>query len=333
VFQLSAWLVLTRHNPSSVEQTQANVLRTKFAERRMLLIRVAVLRGLNLVPKDKNNLCDPYLVASLGSKKQSHRNQYQKTTAQPQFYTTFEFKVELPGQADLRVAILDHDPAGRFLGDETIGETIIDLEDRWYSDEFQQMCQKKDTDGLTTLMPIEMRQLYDPSGKYRIPQGQLEMWVEMYDLGALMGRMPKMPKLTREEDIDVELRIVIWEASEMEEKDTLTQANDLYIVVVLQVRVACVGWQPTAGCFETQYTRTRVLRYHQLSQRSSTHSLTHSRARLGGCRASTRRATSSRKKRRRTCTTVRRTARGRLTIASSSASPLTNCACPASSSR
>jgi len=65
-------------------------------------------------------------------------------------------------------------------------------------------------------------------------QGQLEMWVEMYDLNALKGRIPKMPKLVKEEDMDVELRIVIWEASEMEEKDTITQANDLYIVVVLQ---------------------------------------------------------------------------------------------------
>ena len=157
---------------------EADLLRTKFAERRMLLVRVAVLRGLNLVPKDKNNLCDPYLVCSLGSKKQSHRKEYQKTTAQPQFYTTFEFRVELPGQADLRVAILDHDPAGRFLGDETIGETIIDLEDRWYSDEFQQMCEHKDTDGITTIMPIEMRQLYDPSGKYRISQVRFPRMVQ-----------------------------------------------------------------------------------------------------------------------------------------------------------
>lgn len=46
-----------------------------------LQVRLVVLQGMNLVPKDKNNLCDPYLVVSLGSKKINLRKQRQKTTA------------------------------------------------------------------------------------------------------------------------------------------------------------------------------------------------------------------------------------------------------------
>lgn len=68
-------------------------------------------------------------------------------------------------------------------------------------------------------------------------QGQLELWVEMYDVKEIIHHEPSLPNLTRAEDITVELRVVIWEAQEMEEKDSLTQANDLYIKVTLQVKL------------------------------------------------------------------------------------------------
>lgn len=68
--------------------------------------------------------------------------------------------------------VWDYDPTGRILGDDQIGETVIDLEDRWFSPEFQRMRQKVAEDGVTALMPIELRQLYDSTGKLRIPQAR-----------------------------------------------------------------------------------------------------------------------------------------------------------------
>ena len=52
-------------------------------------------------------------------------------------------------------------------GDELIGETIVDLEDRFFSPDWQRISQK----------PIECRELYHPSST--ISQGSVKMWVEI----------------------------------------------------------------------------------------------------------------------------------------------------------
>jgi len=52
-------------------------------------------------------------------------------------------------------------------GDELIGETQIDLEDRFFSPEWQRIRDK----------PIEYRELYHPSST--ITQGTVKLWVEI----------------------------------------------------------------------------------------------------------------------------------------------------------
>jgi hypothetical protein len=57
-------------------------------------------------------------------------------------------------------------------GDELIGQTSIDLEDRYFSPEWQSIRQK----------PIEFRDLYHPSST--ISQGTVKLWVEIIPVAA-----------------------------------------------------------------------------------------------------------------------------------------------------
>ena len=68
----------------------------------------------------------------------------------PDFYKTFEFDGSFPGCAPLVIKLMDYDD---MFGDELIGLTSIDLEDRYFSPEWQSIRQK----------PIEFRDLYHPS--------------------------------------------------------------------------------------------------------------------------------------------------------------------------
>ena len=82
-------------------------------------------------------------------------------------------------------------------GDDFIGETFIDLEDRYFSLEWQGIKEK----------PIEYRQLYHPSSK--VAQGVVKLWVEIHPLlenKATLKAWSIKPRPPQE----LEARVVIW---------------------------------------------------------------------------------------------------------------------------
>jgi hypothetical protein len=62
----------------------------------------------------------------------------------------YEFESEFPGASPLEIKAYDYDD---LFGDDMIGKTTIDLDDRFFSPEWQQIEEK----------PIEFRSLYHPS--------------------------------------------------------------------------------------------------------------------------------------------------------------------------
>ncbi|XP_020779848.2 myoferlin-like [Boleophthalmus pectinirostris] len=94
------------------------------------LVRIYIVRAIDLQPKDNNGRCDPYIKISLRNNTIDDRDHYLPNTTNPVFGRMFEMTCFLPQDKDLRIAVYDYDLLTR---DEKVGETVIDLENRFLS--------------------------------------------------------------------------------------------------------------------------------------------------------------------------------------------------------
>ena len=101
---------------------------------------------------------------SLGNDVKSDRDNYKLDEPNPKFNKYFEFKANFPGAAPLVIEAYDYDD---LFGDDLIGKTIIDLDDRFFSGDWQALDEK----------PIEYRQLYHQSTT--LSQGVVTCWLEI----------------------------------------------------------------------------------------------------------------------------------------------------------
>ncbi|XP_028592026.2 fer-1-like protein 6 isoform X1 [Podarcis muralis] len=95
-----------------------------------VLIRVYVVAAFNLSPADPDGKSDPYIVLRLGKTEIKDRDNYIPKQLNPIFGRSFEIQATFPKESLLSVLIYDHDMIG---SDDLIGETKIDLENRFYS--------------------------------------------------------------------------------------------------------------------------------------------------------------------------------------------------------
>ncbi|XP_068680920.1 otoferlin-like isoform X4 [Montipora foliosa] len=95
-----------------------------------ILARVYVVKAINLHPSDVNGKADPYLVVTLGKHKVRDRDNYVSKQLNPVFGRCFEFEAIIPMDSMLTVGVYDWDLVG---SDDLIGETKVDLENRFYS--------------------------------------------------------------------------------------------------------------------------------------------------------------------------------------------------------
>ncbi|CAF3639300.1 unnamed protein product [Adineta steineri] len=94
------------------------------------LIRVYIIRGMDLQPQDSSGNSDPYIEIQLGTIRIDNRDERIPNTTNPIFGKLFELKTIIPLAKDLIIRIKDWD---LITSDDMIGETTIDLENRLLS--------------------------------------------------------------------------------------------------------------------------------------------------------------------------------------------------------
>ncbi|XP_061890913.1 otoferlin isoform X2 [Entelurus aequoreus] len=95
-----------------------------------VLVRVYVVRATDLHPADINGKADPYVVIKLGKTEVKDKENYISKQLNPVFGKSFDIEATFPMKSMLTVSVYDWDLVGT---DDLIGETKIDLENRFYS--------------------------------------------------------------------------------------------------------------------------------------------------------------------------------------------------------
>lgn len=95
-----------------------------------VLVRVYVVKATDLHPMDLNGKADPYVLLQVGNKRISNKSNYISKQLNPVFGKCFEVEAVFPQESLLVLQVYDWDLFG---SDDLIGETRIDLENRFYS--------------------------------------------------------------------------------------------------------------------------------------------------------------------------------------------------------
>lgn len=100
-------------------------------------------------------------------------------------------------------------------GDDLIGITKIDLDDRNYSQSWLAIDEK----------PIEYRDLYD--GESTVTQGVIKMWLEIYDADAPEANEPPL-EINSAPEIEFEVRVVVWKTRKVKMVDA-SGCSDVFV--------------------------------------------------------------------------------------------------------
>eukprot|EP00927_Polykrikos_kofoidii_P027847 TRINITY_DN24386_c0_g1_i2.p1 TRINITY_DN24386_c0_g1~~TRINITY_DN24386_c0_g1_i2.p1 ORF type:complete len:1500 (-),score=279.92 TRINITY_DN24386_c0_g1_i2:156-4655(-) len=173
-------------------------------------VRIYFVKAICIFGKN-SGFCDPFLTFCLGKNlRVSMKNNVKHGTNQPIFYRVEERDIDMPTESRLQISMCDMaNVPGGLRQDPLIGETVLDLEDRWHSTNWREANELR-------RIPFEHRQLFNPA----VPGqnfGNLEMWVEMLDSVHASDR--KAAPLTEPKPMVIEVRIVIWTTKNVKRVD------------------------------------------------------------------------------------------------------------------
>ena len=179
-----------------------------------VLIRVYILELRDLPKKDLLSDSDPYIKIYFGGEKKFDEVKlYHKNKKNVKWYKYYDIQSTFPGDSTLLIEVWDHNS---IFTDELIGYTSLDLEDRYFNNDWQQMKFK----------PIETRQIHNPH--FSSQQGNILLWVDIFNKSNSINISPW--QISPEPKEKIELRLIIWETEEMKMMD-VEDTSDVYITV------------------------------------------------------------------------------------------------------
>lgn len=115
------------------------------------IVRTYIISAFNLAQRDNDSPSDPYVVLRLGDKVFNDRENYILDEPNPKICKKIDFEAVFPGCPQLKIAFWDYD---LLFGDDLIGETVIDLEDRYFS-ALERVCPKANR--VAKVVPSELQ--------------------------------------------------------------------------------------------------------------------------------------------------------------------------------
>lgn len=199
--------------PTDRESFQHNNIDKEMLRSVDVVIRVYIIEATFTKSYDISSENDTYLELELNGKTLKSNGTVMDRN-RPKFHSMFTFEHTLPGPSDIHVKFYDYDP---FKYDELIGETIIDIERRFFDRRWRSFKEH----------PIEVRDVLHPNSA--IPVGQTRMFVEIYDKSQPVP-IPRNIKPRPAEDL--ELRVIVWEVWDIAAQD-FEDVSDLFVKVAL----------------------------------------------------------------------------------------------------
>ena len=177
-----------------------------------IILRIYILQLLNLSTRDLFSDSDPYIRILLGDKVLvNEKKKFVNDKKNCNWFQYYDLLIELPGSSKLTIQVMDHDPIFK---DELIGETSIDVENRYFDPTWQGLENK----------PVETRTLYHPD--YEDSQGQITMWLEMFDKNE--QELMDVWNIAPQPETKLQCRLIVYETDGMENMD-IEDTSDIYI--------------------------------------------------------------------------------------------------------
>ena len=123
------------------------VVREMLQRKSQAIVHLYLIKGYDFASRDIGSPSDPYLICRCGDTEFNDQENYQNDEPNPKFMKRLDFAVDFPGAPPLEIEAYDYD---LLFGDDLIGKTVIDLDDRYFNPNWQAIDEK----------PIETRELY-----------------------------------------------------------------------------------------------------------------------------------------------------------------------------
>merc|ERR1719382_55328 len=219
--------------------------RFKLGQPAKLRVRTYITRGLS-VSGAVQGVGNPFLYFSYGSDTVKLEGRRKMNTSEPRFFTTEERDIQLPDEALFEVGLYDWQEYG---APQLIGKTLMDLEDRWFTEDYQEYMKKHQ-------VPIEYRPIL--SGDVgSLCKGSLEMWVELLD-SQEAAEVKKSP-LFQPPPVEVEMRVIVWGVRNMSLRLCVDEFGDERerVDILARCALSCsafLGPQPDAQETDIHYS-------------------------------------------------------------------------------
>ena len=122
----------------------------------------------------------------------------------PFFGKYWEFEMEFPGCPMLEIIANDYD---MLFGDDLIGNTLIDLEDRYFLPEWNALKDK----------PVEFRCLHCPASA--VAQGVVKMWIEINNTKTPEDKAPRVWDIANKPPVQFEIRVCVFDGEKIKMSD------------------------------------------------------------------------------------------------------------------